>query len=80
MKEEIDYIQMLNNKMKQLYKDIASSEKLLVKALKKYKEENNISGRQMASKLNISPSYLCDIELGRRGISLNLLNKLSKIV
>lgn len=48
----------------------------LIEALKKYREEQSITGRKLAMKLDISPAYLCDIEFGRRRISKNMLSKL----
>lgn len=43
---------------------------MLAKALRKAREKANLSQRELATRLGISPANLADIEHGRRGISL----------
>jgi DNA-binding XRE family transcriptional regulator len=79
MDKEIDKIQNISTKIQRLELEKKEAEKKLVQEIKMYKSENNLTGRQMAKKLNISPQYLVDIEKRRRGISDNFLQKLIEL-
>jgi transcriptional regulator with XRE-family HTH domain len=43
---------------------------MLAEALRKAREKANLSQRELATRMGISPANLADIEHGRRGISL----------
>lgn len=46
--------------------------------LEKYRKQDNISLRQQAAKLEISPSYLCDIIKGNRNLTYEVFKKIIK--
>lgn len=47
-------------------------------AIKSIRSIYDMRSKQLAENLDISPSYLSEIETGRKTISLQLLNKFSK--
>jgi DNA-binding transcriptional regulator YiaG len=49
-------------------------------AVIRYRELLGLSQKDFAAKLDISPQYLCDVEIGRREISDTLLSKLLKVI
>ena len=48
--------------------------------IKKYRKLNNITQKQLASKIGISQNYLSELESGKYDISLNLLCKIGKVL
>jgi DNA-binding transcriptional regulator YiaG len=46
----------------------------------RFREALGLSQKDFAVKLDISPQYLCDVEIGRREISDTLLSKLLKVI
>lgn len=53
---------------------------MLYKALRLAREFNQINQKEMAAKLDISASYLSEIETGKKRPSLELLEKYSEII
>ena len=47
--------------------------------IRKVRSKENESLRKMASKLGITPSFLSDMEVGRKTIPLEYLNKISEL-
>lgn len=45
--------------------------------LKKFRDKDGIGLRKQAEMLEISPSYLCDIQFGRRNLTIEVLVKIS---
>ena len=79
MEKEIQEINSLKKQIQSLQKNISTKERLIVLKLRSYKKENGLSSRELARKLFISPSYLSDIELGRRKMSVGFLEKVINI-
>jgi predicted transcriptional regulator len=58
---------------------LKETEKELIKALREYREQEEISLTDLAEKWGITKAYLSDIELGRRKISDRIYKKLWEI-
>jgi transcriptional regulator with XRE-family HTH domain len=56
-----------------------AKEPKIVGLIRAHREKSNVSQRQFAADLGISPAYLNDIELGRRGLSAAILEKLEEV-
>jgi transcriptional regulator with XRE-family HTH domain len=48
--------------------------------IKEYRRLNNITQRQLASRIGISQNYLSELENGKYDISLNLLCKIGEVL
>lgn len=62
-----------------LQNEVESASEEFGKYLREYRKVHKASLRSFAKKLKISPAYLCDMELGRRHIGYETLEKLKKI-
>ena len=72
--------------MREIFNDALESKKqgdILLSSLnisiRKIRKELGMSLREMAGKMGITAAYLSDIELSRRKVSKNVLEKLTKI-
>lgn len=54
--------------------------KLFGKNIAKYRKERNLTQNKLAEMLDVSREHLAKIETAKRGISINLLFKLSEIL
>ncbi len=79
MKEVIKTIEEYEKRCKMLAHALVQDRKNISYALKEARLKKRISLREMAKRLGFSPAYLSDIESGKRGISLSLLEKLKKL-
>lgn len=52
----------------------------LGKNIRKYRIKNNMSQVQLASKLVVANSFICDIEKGRSTPSMKLLKRIAEIL
>jgi predicted transcriptional regulator len=75
------------NPQKQLIKTIAKDLETVDKkrealshtlacAIRDFRKSLDVSGRELSRRLEISAQYLCDVELGRRMVSKNPLQKI----
>ena len=49
----------------------------MIKILKEYRRKNNLTQKELAEKLNISRSYLCELEHKKNAPSYDLLSIIS---
>lgn len=52
---------------------------MIEKALKNLRVYHNIKQKDLAKKLDVSPSHLCEIEAGRKPVSYELMQKYSSV-
>ncbi|EOU1110505.1 helix-turn-helix transcriptional regulator [Clostridium perfringens] len=52
----------------------------MVKILKEYRRKNNLTQKELAEKLNISRSYLCELEHRVNAPSYDLLIRISNVL
>ena len=62
--------------IEKLKKSIHFNRMEIINAFAVERKERQLSYRQAAKLLGVSAAYLHDLEIGRRGLSLNLLNKI----
>lgn len=48
--------------------------------IKNIRQEQNLSQKQLAQLVQISPSYLCDVEKGRCNCSIRVLKRISLVL
>ncbi len=79
MKEVIKAIEQYEKKCKQLAHALVLDRLEIGKTLREVRLKKRISLRSMAKSLKVSAAFLSDVELGKRNISTNLLEKLRNL-
>lgn len=80
MKEVVKEIEAYNQKCYDYAMELEAWAEELGPILREGRQKKGFTLRAMAKKLDISAPFLSDMELGKRGISENILERLKKLI
>lgn len=79
MREVIKAVHAYEKRAKQLAHMLVQDRMEISTALREARKKKKMGLRELARKLGISAAFLSDVELGRRGVSSSLLEKLKTL-